>query len=526
MSALSRRERARRIRELIEREGAAVRENTQTFNARRYAALDELDDLEALRAEARRIKEAAIEDLPSLVAALEASVEANGGRVHHAADAAEARAIVADLLADHGAETVVKSKSMTTEEIDLNEALEADGTAVWETDLGEFVIQLADEAPSHITGPAIHRSRASIAELFAETFDLEAVPETADELTEIARTFLGERIREADAAITGANFLAARTGTVALVTSEGNARKCVATTPVHVAVAGVEKVVPTVDDLEAFVQLLARSATGQAQSAYLSLFTPPLSAPAVDFDRADEPIAAGSTERAFHLVLLDNGRFDLRDDEQLRETLYCIRCSACANSCANFQHVGGHAFGGETYSGGIAAGWETGVHGLESAGTFNDLCTGCTRCAPNCPVKIDIPWINTVVRDRLHREGDDGRFDSLVDGLTPGDATVPRDARLFARIDRALSLASALAPASNWLAGTRPVRALLERAVGVDARRPLPTVTDDPFSGWADRRRTSTEASDVVLYPDVYTEYLAPARGRAALRTLEALGLE
>ncbi|MFW6447958.1 MAG: LUD domain-containing protein, partial [Halobacteriota archaeon] len=310
------------------------------------------------------------------------------------------------------------------------------------------------------------------------------------------------------------------------VTSEGNARKCVASTPLHVAVAGVEKVVPTVDDLEAFVQLLARSATGQAQSAYLSLFTPPLSAPSVDFDRPDEPIGTGEVDRAFHLVLLDNGRFDLRDDDELRETLYCIRCSACANSCANFQHVGGHAFGGETYSGGIATGWEAGVHGLASAGSFNDLCTGCTRCAPNCPVKIDIPWINTVVRDRLHRVGDDGRFDSLVDGLTPGDASAGLDARLFARVDRLLALASAAAPVSNWLAGTRPVRALLERTVGIDPRRPLPRVAREPFSAWAADRSASPASADVVLYPDVYTEYLGPARGRAALRLLEALGLE
>ncbi|MFW6153008.1 MAG: lactate utilization protein B, partial [Halobacteriota archaeon] len=512
MSDGSRETTARRLHDLLETEGSAVRDATTTFNAGRYDSLRELDDPDEIRARARAIKEDAIERLPALLDELTEAVESNGGHVHLASDADEANHAVRSILRAHDAVVVVKSKSMTTEEIDLNEAIEADGVDVWETDLGEFIVQLADESPSHITAPAIHRSQAAIAELFETHFDLDQPLQDAESLTRFARAVLTEHITAADVGITGANFIAADSGTIALVTSEGNARKCVATPPVHVAVAGVEKVIPSVADLEPFIELLARSAIGQDVSAYLSLFTPPVETPVPAFDAPDEPIDAGETEREFHLVLLDNGRFDLRDDDDLRETLYCIRCSACANSCANFQHVGGHAFGGESYSGGIATGWETGVHGIESAATFNDLCTGCTRCAPNCPVEIDIPWINTVVRDRLNREGSTGWASSIYHGLRPDESGgVTLQQRAVANVDRALAVANRLAPASTAIAETRPVRAMLDRVLGIDRRRALPTVSDERFTTWASRRRAEPEDDPpVVFYPDIYTEYIRP----------------
>ncbi len=295
---------------------------------------------------------------------------------------------------------------MTTEELDVNERLEAAGVDVWETDLGEFVIQIADEAPSHLVGPSLHRTTDDVADLFNEYFDPDEPFETAEELTEFARDYLGERIRDADVGMTGANFVLADSGTITLVTNEGNARKCAVTPDTHIAVTGVEKILPSLSELGPFVELIARSATGQDIAQYVSLFSPPTDSPTLDFENPDDPEFGTQRDREFHLVLIDNGRMAMREDDQLRETLYCIRCGACANSCANFQHVGGHAFGGETYTGGIATGWETGVHGIDSAAEFNDLCTGCSRCVTACPVKIDIPWINTVVRDRLNRDHD------------------------------------------------------------------------------------------------------------------------
>ena len=520
---LSRSQRADRIRRLLRTEGDAVAENTKHLNRQRYAAVEALGaaEYERRKGEARAIKERSIEALPGLIETLTERVEANGGHVHLARDAAEANERIEAICDERGVDSVVKSKSMTTEEIEVNDALAATGRAVHETDLGEFVIQVADETPSHLVGPSIHKSRAEIADLFNACFDPDPPLETAVELTAFARTRVGDRIREADLGMTGANFLVAETGSLALVTNEGNDRKVIEATDTHVAVAGVEKIVPSLADLEPFMELLPRSGTGQPLTSYVSVLSPPIASPSPTDDN-----------REFHLVLLDNGRMAMRDDPHLRETLYCIRCGACANSCANFQHVGGHAFGGETYTGGIATGWEAGVHGEESAAGFNDLCTGCSRCVNNCPVEIDIPWINTVVRDRInHGDGDGdeaGDFDFLVDGLRPDDADGGPDAgkRLFANFESLARMGSALAPVSNWVAGSDPVRDLLARTAGVDPRRDLPSFRRTTLRDWfaaRDSLPVGEAAREVVLYPDVYTNYVHVERGKAAVRALEAL---
>ncbi|EMA53830.1 LUD domain-containing protein [Halococcus salifodinae] len=524
MSVDDRQRKAERIRHLLDTEGNNVHENTQVFNDGRYESTADLEDYDGLKDEARAIKEDTIERLPELIHQVIEAVETNGGTVYLADDAADANRYITEVA---GGRDVVKSKSMTSEEIEANESLEASGADVWETDLAEFVLQVADEAPSHIVAPAIHKSREEIADLFNAHFDPEEPLETAEELTQFAREYLGEKIMDAEVGMTGANFVTADTGTLALVTSEGNARKCVQATDTHIAVAGVEKLVPSVEDLQPFVELIGRSGTGQDITSYISLFTPPGDSPT--FDEGDE-LGPGD-DREFHLVLIDNGRMEMREDDQLRETLYCIRCSACANSCANFQHVGGHAFGGETYSGGIATGWEAGVHSQDSAAEFNDLCTGCSRCVNACPVKIDIPWINTVVRDRINHE-DQTEFDFLVEGLTPDEEPGRMDLqkRFFGNYATLAKLGSATAPMSNWLAGTKPAQVLMERFMGIDRRRDLPKFRRETLRKWFEARGGSrisrTDASrEAVLYPDAYTNHVQVERGKAAVRVLEALGV-
>ncbi len=530
MSGNAREQKADHIRHLLETEGDAVEANTLGFNDCRYESVADLEDYEGLKSEARAIKEDAIERLPALIDELTETVEANGGTVYLADDATDANRYIREVASEKEADRLVKSKSMTSEELEVNEALEADGVDVVETDLGEWVLQVADEAPSHIVAPAIHKSKDEIARLFNEQFDPEEPLETAEELTMFARDRLGELIADADIGMTGANFITADSGSLMLVTSEGNARKSAVVPDTHVAVAGVEKIVPSVEDLSPFIELIGRSGTGQDITSYISLLTPPVDSPVVDPDDPDVAFADRDDDRDFHLVLIDNGRMAMREDDQLKETLYCIRCSACANTCGNFQSVGGHAFGGETYTGGIATGWEAGVHGQESAAEFNNLCTGCSRCVEACPVEIDIPWINTVVRDRINREGNDGRFEFVYDELVPDEeetGTIDLQKRLFGNYETLAKLGSATAPLSNWTAGLEPVRSLLERTAGIDRRRALPAFERETLVDWFEARGPRVSAADAereaVLYPDTYTNYIDVDRGKAAVRVLEAM---
>ena len=220
----------------------------------------------------------------------------------------------------------------------------------------------------------------------------------------------------------------------------------------------------------------------------------------------------------------------MRQDDELRETLYCIRCGACANSCANFQSAGGHAFGGETYTGGIATGWEAGIEGLDIAEEFNDLCTGCSRFVNACPVKIDIPWINTVVRDRINHGKDPGFDDLLVDGLVPDEEEngTPLRKRFFGNFETVAKIGSATAPLSNAVASTGMTRKAMEAILGVDARRDLPAFERTTLREWASSRDSRIEdpVRRVALYPDVYTSYVQTERGEAAVRVLEALDCE
>jgi iron-sulfur cluster protein len=515
------------IRMTLSVQSSAVRRNTQTFNRNRYAATALLPDYNELKDRARQIKENAIANLPELLRQLEASVRANGGHFYLAKTAADADQYIRDVLLRHEAKLVVKGKSITSEEIKLNHALEAAGITVAETDLAEFILQVADEQPSHIIAPALHYSRERITALFKRKFNTDLPLDTGEDLTVFAREKLRQQFIAADAGISGANLIAADSGSLMLVESEGNIRMTMTLPPLHIALAGIEKVVLSRTDFGTFIELLPRSGTGQPLTSYVSILHPPLKAPSFAAPgKATRP-------REFHLVLIDNGRSRMREDPVLHEALYCIRCSACMNCCANFETVGGHAFGGETYSGGIGGSWEAGTGTLMNA-RFSELCTGCSRCVTQCPVRIDIPWLNENLRQRMNFEQPETGVKSAFGAMTgsaPEDRAAPLQRQFFANYHVMASGAARFPSLSNAVTGLPFVRGLMENVVGLDRRRKLPAF---PRKTWQQLyldehanvpARAVKSSPDVLMFADVFTNYGSPERGMAAMRVLREVGI-
>ena len=363
----------------------------------RQQAMGQIDH-QRLRDQGRQIKEYTLRHLPELLETLEHHIVANGGHVHWADDAAQANQIMTELARHYDVRKVVKSKSMVTEEIHLNSALERLGVQSVETDLGEYIIQLANEPPSHILAPVIHKRIEDISELFQRELDMPPTFDPAD-MCNIARHRLREEFLTADMGVSGCNFAIAETGTVCIVTNEGNGRMISTMPPVYVAVMGIEKLVPTVEDAFLMYQLLCRSATGQQCSVYLSMTSGPAAPQSVD----------GPKE--FHLVLLDNGRSDILARGH-GEALMCIRCGACLNVCPVYREIGGHAYG-STYSGPIGAvispllGMDvTDENKLPHASTL------CGACREACPVQIDLPKLLLDQRSEQVQTGNSSWFDN------------------------------------------------------------------------------------------------------------------
>jgi L-lactate dehydrogenase complex protein LldF len=371
---------------------SAVQQATNRFVSGRAARVAELPQWEELRQIGSDIRLHTIENMDVYLARLEEKVMSAGGKVHWAETAEDANRIVLQIAREHSVKTIVKSKSMATEEIGLNHFLEGAGIQAIETDLGEYIIQLAGTGPSHIIVPAVHLKKEEVAALFSEKLDIHA-PTNPIELARIAREVLREKFLNAEMGISGGNFLVAETGTLVMVTNEGNGRMCTTMPDLHVAVVGIDKVIPDWESLTVFLKLLARSATGQKLSTYTQFITGP----------RHEEGEFGPKE--FHLVLLDNRRSSILKDPIGREVFKCIRCGACANVCPVYKNVGGFAYGW-FISGPIGAILSPQMLGTQTARELPYASTLCGACADVCPVKIPIPKLLLHLRRRV-AQGDD-----------------------------------------------------------------------------------------------------------------------
>ena len=364
------------------------------FNVARRNAIEEVsvEAWEEWREEARQIKIHTLDHLDYYLELLHDNVTAAGGQVHFAKDSAEANAIVSHLAQSRGVKVATKSKSMVSEELELNHVLESIGVDVYETDLGEYIIQLAGEAPSHLVAPALHKSKEDVAELFRDKLGL-PYDEDIERMAASARVALRDKFMEADLGISGANFVVAETGTLVIVTNEGNGRLCTSAPRMHIGITGMEKVIPSMQDLAIFLRLLPRSATGQRISSYVSMITGPRRE-----DDEDGP-------EEFHLVLVDNGRSKMLRDPKLREALYCIRCGACLNICPVYARVGGHAYGW-VYPGPIGAVVSPMLTGLKESKMLPQASSLCGACREACPIKINIPRMLLELRHRTAESED------------------------------------------------------------------------------------------------------------------------
>ena len=441
----------------------AYRSSTLRLYTHRLEAAAQVPGFERLRDRARELKREVIEHLDSYLDQFASQVERHGGHVHWAATADEACRIICEIARRAGAREVVKGKSMVSEEIELNHALEAAGIRPVETDLGEFILQLAHERPAHIVAPAIHKTRRDVADLFAAQVDPRRTEEP-EQLTAIARRALREMFAKAAVGLSGANFGVAETGTVVVIENEGNIRFSTTAPRVHVALMGIEKLIPRFRDLAVFLRILARSGTGQKLSSYTSMLTGPR-----------RPGEDGPDE--MHVVLLDNGRIATLADPKMREALYCIRCGACLNACPVYRKIGGHAYGW-VYSGPIGALITPQFVGLHQAGELPFASSLCGACREVCPVRINIPDLLLHLR-------------SQAQGETPSPSPKPKRSPAGERLSMRLWAWAMQRPWAYRL-GARAARVGLQlwarsngrRAEGGDGPRWINSFPWFPLSGW------------------------------------------
>ena len=444
----------------------AVGSGARVLISKRARAIAAYPAMDAMRDRAQEIRLHTLAHLDTYLAQFAEAVEALGGHVFFAADAAEANQYIRGIAEAANAELIVKVKSMVTEEIELNAALAGDGRTVVETDLGEFIVQLADDRPSHIVAPVLHWTREDVGRLFADELGVEYTEEPT-ELNQIARTHLRQLFLNADMGISGVNFATASTGSVTIVTNEGNGRLTTTAPRVHVAVMGMERIVPTPGDLGVMLEVLGRSSTGQALTSYTNTVTGPR--------RDGDP--DGPEE--LHVVILDNGRSDVLGDE-VSEILACIRCGVCLNICPVYRAVGGHAYG-DVYSGPMGSVLAPPLLGFDGREQLPYACTLCGACLEVCPPRIDLPGMLVKLRNRVADDG--GAFGWLNPAMTAYRFAATKPAVWNGSL-RTAALAGRARPGGWFTRLPGPGSAWTEV-------RDLPTPAVEPFRTWWRRRNGS-----------------------------------
>jgi iron-sulfur cluster protein len=463
--------------------------------ARAYEGID----FELLRDRLVSVKGRAAAGLAELADRFEAEATKAGATVFRTADPEEARRYVLDLCRSRGVRRVAKSKSMATEELHLNAYLEAQGIEVAETDLGEWIVQLAKERPSHMVMPAIHLSKEQVAALFSKATQEELPPDIAT-LVQVARRELRQKFLGAELGITGANVAVAETGTLVVLTNEGNARLVSTLPPIHLAVVGLEKLVERFADVEPILKALPRSATGQLLTSYVSMFTGP--SPGVD-----------GAPKELHVVLLDHRRSAMARDPGFSQALRCIRCASCSNVCPVYRLLGGHVFGG-VYTGGIGAILAAWFEALEVSDDVQSLCIQCGACAEVCPTRIDIPGLIVELRGKLAKERG-------LPFLQKAAFRVVNDRRLFHRMLRAASTAQ------RPFAKGGMIRHLPLFLSGLTRDRSLPAIADEPLRDRFPRLPQAAGGPDrAALYAGCLVDFAYPGVGEAVVKTLGAAGVE
>jgi L-lactate dehydrogenase complex protein LldF len=448
-----------------------LRHATDVIQEKRARVVGEMEDWQELRESGRQIRQHTMEHLDFYLEEFETNCTRAGGIVHWAKDAEEARRIIVRLVKASGSDEVIKIKSMTTEEIQLNPTLESAGIHPYETDLAELIIQLGQDQPSHLVVPALHKNRQQIREIFRREMHRPDLGERPEDLADAARTFLREKFLRVKTGVSGANFLIAETGGVCIVESEGNGRMCLTLPETLITIAGIDKLLPRFQDLEVMLQLLPRSATGERMNPYNSIWT--------GVDPNDGP-------RAFHVILMDNGRTGVLADMEARQTLSCIRCAACQNACPVYRQTGGHAYG-SIYAGPIGAILTPQLQEMHHSQSLPYASSLCGACYEVCPVKINIPEVLIHLRNKVVRQntaGVTGFFDAEA-GAMKAMAMIFRSERRFRAAQRMGRIAEKpLVGRDGWIGWLPGMLGGWTRA------RDLREMPKETFRDWWEKRGT------------------------------------